>query len=270
MMSFPPTDSEMTVDVQTHDPSVRNSVENPSEDSMTPSCFTTGEVVLHQQKVSVADELNEHCEDQTPAGSDRETPETLTGAEQEGDDTNFTTVTPANKHCTDLELGGTDNGGLGAPTSESGQQHAANSKSPARRKTKRGRRSSACRSEQPSLAQEHQTSCEVEEKEQGGYVLSGSSGQEEEVGGVAGADLAPWQADFNLEDVFKPVATGGRRSVRRSLRNQSSTEGGGGGGGEGLAWLPQTPPDSTKEARRRTRGRRLSAAPPAPSEENAS
>lgn len=246
MISIPSTDSAMTADVQTHDPSVRNTVENPSEDSMTASCFTTGEVVngLHQQKVSVADELNERCEDQTPAGPDGETPETLAGAEQGGDDTNFTAVTRANKHCTHLELGGTDNGGLEAPTSESGQQHAANSKSPAQRKTKRGRRSSACRSEQLS---------------------SGSSGQEEEVGGFAGADLAPWQADFNLEDVFKPVATGRRRSVRRSLRNQSS-----GGGGEGLAWLPQTPPDSTKEAPRRTRGRRLSAAPPAPSEQNAS
>lgn len=261
----------MTVDIQTHDPAARNTLENPSEDSMTPSCFTTGEVVngLHQQKVSVAGELNERCEDQTPARPDGETPETLTGAEQKGDDTNFTAVTPANKHCTDLEVGGTDNGGLEAPTSESGQQHAANSKSPARRKTKRGRRSSACRSEQPSLAQEPRTSCEVEEKEQGGNVLSGCSGQEEEVGGFAGADLAPWQADFNLEDVFKPVATGGCRSVRRSLRNQSSTESGG-GASEGLAWLPQTPPDSTKEARRRTRGRRLSAAPPASSEENAS
>lgn len=268
MVSLPPTDSEMTVDVQTHDPAVRNTLENPSEDSMTPSCFPTGEVVngLHQQKVSIADELNERCEDQAPAGPDGETPETLTGAEKEGDNTNFPAVTPANKHCTDLEVGGTDNGGLEAPTSESGQQHAANSKSPARRKTKRGRRSSACRSEQPSMAQEPQTSCEVE-KEQGGNDLSGSGGQEKRVGEFAGADLAPWQADFNLEDVFKPVATGRRHSVRRSLRNQSSTES---GGGEGLAWLPQTPPDSIKEARRRTRGRRLSAAPPAPSEEDVS
>lgn len=256
MISLPPPDSEMTVDVQTHDPSARNTLENPSEDSMTPSSFTTGEVVngLHQQKVSVTDELNERCEDQTPAGPDGETPETLTGAEQEGDDTNFTAAIPANKHCIELELGGTDNGGLEAPTSESGQQHA--DKSPARRKTKRGRRSSACRSEQPSLAQDPQTSCEVEEKVQGGNVLSGSSGQEEEVGGFASADLTPWQADFNLEDVLKPVATGGRRSVRRSLRNQ--------------ARLPQTPPDSTQEARRRTRGRRLSAAPPVPSKENTS
>lgn len=264
MISLAPADSEMTVDVQTHDPSARNAFENPSEDSVTPSCFTTREAVngLHQQKVSVADELNKRCEDQTPAGADGET---LAGAEQEGDDTNFTAVTPANKYYTDLELGGTDDGGLEAPTSESGQQHAANSKSPARRKSKRGRRSSACRSEQPSLAQEPQTSCEVEEKEQGGNVFSGPSGEEEEVRGVSGADLAPWQADFNLEDVFKPVATGGRRSVRRSLRNQSSS-----GCSEGLAWLPQTPPDSTKEARRKTRGRRLSAAPPAPSEENAS
>lgn len=82
----------------------------------------------------------------------------------------------------------------------------------------------------------------------------------QEEGAAAGADLAPWQADFNLEDVFKPVASRGQRSVRRSLRNQSSSSS---SSSAGLAWLPQTPPDSI----RRRRGRRLVAAPPSLSEE---
>lgn len=86
----------------------------------------------------------------------------------------------------------------------------------------------------------------------------------QEEGAAAGADLAPWQADFNLEDVFKPVASRGQRSVRRSLRNQHSSS----SSSAGLAWLPQTSPDSIRgEQRRRRRGRRLVAAPPPLSEE---
>lgn len=85
----------------------------------------------------------------------------------------------------------------------------------------------------------------------------------QEVAAAAGAELAPWQADFNLEDVFKPVASRGQRSVRRSLRNQRSSS-----SSAGLAWLPQTPPDSIGGAeRRRRRGRWLVAAPPSLSEE---
>ncbi|KAG7489035.1 hypothetical protein JOB18_003307 [Solea senegalensis] len=111
-----------------------------------------------------------------------------------------------------------------------------------------------------------QPSHEVEEKRQGdrtakqhdGNSRSGSCSQEEER--VFDEDLAPWQADFNFEDVFKPVATRGQRSVRRSLRNQSSIVSS--SGGAGLAWLPRTSPESSKGARRRTRGRRLSAAQP--------
>lgn len=85
----------------------------------------------------------------------------------------------------------------------------------------------------------------------------------QEEGAAAGAELAPWQADFNLEDVFKPVVARGQRSVRRSLRNQRSSV----GSSAGLAWLPQTPPDSIRGERRRRRGRRLLAAPPLLSEE---
>lgn len=75
------------------------------------------------------------------------------------------------------------------------------------------------------------------------------AGALQEEGAAAGAELAPWQADFNLEDVFKPVASRGQRSVRRSLRNQrrrssSSISNSSSSSSAGLAWLPQTPPDS--------------------------
>ncbi|XP_034027014.1 cell division cycle-associated protein 2 isoform X2 [Thalassophryne amazonica] len=78
--------------------------------------------------------------------------------------------------------------------------------------------------------------------------------------GLAGLGLAPWQADFNLEDVFKPVAARGQRSVRRSLRNQNNTDDG--ATSSGLTWLPWISPDVTKKSRRRTRGRRISDATP--------
>uniref|UniRef100_A0A8C3AQQ3 PP1-binding domain-containing protein n=1 Tax=Cyclopterus lumpus TaxID=8103 RepID=A0A8C3AQQ3_CYCLU len=79
--------------------------------------------------------------------------------------------------------------------------------------------------------------------------------------GVADLHLASWQGDFNFEDVFKPVATRNQvRSVRRSLRNQRNTEHS--SNSAGLAWLAWTSPDFDKGSRRRTRGRRLSAAPP--------
>ncbi|XP_022068090.2 cell division cycle-associated protein 2 isoform X3 [Acanthochromis polyacanthus] len=119
--------------------------------------------------------------------------------------------------------------------------------------------------EQQNHLEEHQTSHEGEEKGQGeqatsqqGNIQSSSVSPEE--GAVHDIELAPWQAEFNFDDVFKPVATRGQRSVRRSLRNQSKGEH---AGSAGLAWLPRTSPDFNREARRRTRGRRLSAALPA-------
>uniref|UniRef100_A0A3Q0RPQ4 PP1-binding domain-containing protein n=1 Tax=Amphilophus citrinellus TaxID=61819 RepID=A0A3Q0RPQ4_AMPCI len=119
----------------------------------------------------------------------------------------------------------------------------------------------------PSIHEEREVdtpSHEKQEERQGGQaagpqksIQSSSDSQEEE--GVAHVDLAPWQADFNFEDVFKPVGTRGQRSVRRSLRNQRNAENGSSGG---LVWLPHTSPDYSKETRRRTRGRRLNAALP--------
>lgn len=119
------------------------------------------------------------------------------------------------------------------------------------RKVRRGKRSS-------SNALQSHTGCEAVERDQKDQQLILP-----DEGGNAGVDLAPWQSHFNLEDVFRPVATRGQHSVRRSLRNLSGTE----HNSAGLAWLPRTSPDSIREVRRRTRGRRLSEAPPLLSEE---
>ncbi|XP_054906905.1 cell division cycle-associated protein 2 [Poeciliopsis prolifica] len=113
---------------------------------------------------------------------------------------------------------------------------------PAKKQAKRGRRRPALL--EPHQAGEQQPDCE------------GNGNQEEE--GGPNVDLAPWQADFNFEDVFKPVATRGQRTVRRSLRNQANSE----HESTGLTWVPHTSPESIKETRRRTRNRRLSEALP--------
>ncbi|XP_072244590.1 cell division cycle-associated protein 2 isoform X2 [Leuresthes tenuis] len=137
---------------------------------------------------------------------------------------------------------------------------------PVLKKVGRGRRRSALH-EQQKYTEEHQSSCDVDGNGPGDQAdgqdqkIQSSSASLEEVG-VSYVDLAPWQADFNFEDVFQPVATRGQRSVRRSLRNRSNTEHS--SKSAGLAWLPRTSPESIKEARRRTRGRRLSAALPVP------
>lgn len=134
----------------------------------------------------------------------------------------------------------------------------------AQRKAERGRRSSITSSvlqEQGDKVEDQQLSCALEEKGHAEQAASQhesrSSCDRQEDESVARPQLAPWQADFNFEDVFKPVATRGQRAVRRSLRNQSHAVH---SDGAGLAWLPRTSPDSCKEPRRRTQGRRLSAA----------
>ncbi|XP_058633639.1 cell division cycle-associated protein 2 isoform X2 [Onychostoma macrolepis] len=63
--------------------------------------------------------------------------------------------------------------------------------------------------------------------------------------------LAPWQqADFNIDDILKPVAKS-RGSVRRSLRNRRSVD----LQAVGLAWVDHTSPELSKASRRKTRGR---------------
>ncbi|XP_064792559.1 cell division cycle-associated protein 2-like [Oncorhynchus masou masou] len=66
--------------------------------------------------------------------------------------------------------------------------------------------------------------------------------------------LPPWaQKEFNIDDVLRPLPCRGHQSVRRSLRNQSSTL-----EASGLAWLPHTSPDSISAVCRKTRPRRSS------------
>ncbi|XP_034082785.1 protein piccolo-like [Gymnodraco acuticeps] len=77
---------------------------------------------------------------------------------------------------------------------------------------------------------------------------------------LAPLNLAPWQDYLHFEDVFKPVASRGRRTVRRSLRNHGGVKHDGSAGG--MVWIPHTSPESLKESRRKTRGRQLKAAPP--------
>lgn len=133
-------------------------------------------------------------------------------------------------------------------------------KQPAQRKARRGRRGSA---QHEQGDKEDQLSYEVEGKGHGDQASSQhesrsiSDTQDDE--GVANLHLAPWQADFNFEDVFKPVTTRGQRSVRRSLRNQSNTVPN--SNSAGLAWMPLPSPDCSNP-RGKTRSRRLSAALP--------
>ncbi|XP_041856389.1 cell division cycle-associated protein 2 isoform X2 [Melanotaenia boesemani] len=151
---------------------------------------------------------------------------------------------------------------LHAPPSDSPPSDDESSNTePEHKQAKRGRRSSKL--QQPQMYRAKlQTNCDVDESRLGNQAASQQeivpSSQEE--GGVAYANLAPWQDDFNFEDIFKPIVTRERRSVRRSLRNQNNTEHS--SNSAGLTWLPHTSPDSVKETRRRTRARRLSAAPP--------
>lgn len=193
--------------------------EGPSEDKVPP-----GEVnnLLEQE---VGDPSAEHREESPPAEQDGGQPETLTGTTQDVEKASRWAAT--------------------APTSDS--------RSPAPKKAKKGRRSSTHRPEL-NLLVEQQRSFEVEEKkveEQRDSVSSGTGSQEEEAG------LAAWQSDFDCEDVFRPVArAGSRSSVRRSLRIRGA---GAEGGGQGLAWLPPSPTHHAAESHRRARGRRRSS-----------
>lgn len=229
------------------------------------------DLVSEEAEDQVGAMTEEQREDQTTTNQEapRETPSTHTVPEEEGADTEeLCAQTPADTLSTQSDGTSECHGSQHVTTSDCppSAEESSNTE-PAQRKAKQGRRSSVNSSVLQDHAEEHQTSREVEEKGQVNQAASqqenlqsGSDGQEEEEGGAAVVDLAPWQADFNFEDVFKPVATRGQRSVRRSLRNQSNTEHSSSSGG--LAWLPHTSPDSTKEARRKTRGRRLSAALP--------
>ncbi|KAM7391508.1 hypothetical protein PAMP_022193 [Pampus punctatissimus] len=292
-------DTQGITSLTTDDVTATNTLDNPSEASVTfpnsskQSTRGKGRRVsgprvrgLKRRKVSVSDGdlLGKQPQDQTREMMDKgceDKPTTnlkastemslkLTVAEQEGSDTEEA-QTSADTRCTDLDGEPEYDASLDTPTSNCPTlSEESNSLSlSAQRKAKwsqgtsRGRRSSMYSSdlpEQGSHAEEHHPSHEVEEKGLGDEAetlqenRSNSDSQAEEE--VPNLDLAPWQADFNFEDVFKPVTTRGQRSVRRSLRNKSNTE------NTGLAWLPRCSPESSKEARRRNRSRRLCAAVP--------
>lgn len=258
------------------DAGVSKATGNAPQDSLTsPNSGEEGSRLLRatvrrrrQRKVSVPDsqesvcqagaQMEQLCEHQSSSSAQFSKFSEAPHADTEDRDAQI----PAAPPCTDA--GSEDHTCLHTPTSDC--PPSAQEPSPTelkQKRAKRGRRSSAL--------QKPQSSCDVEEtglreQAEGQPDNHWSSDSQEEVGGACPfVDLAPWQLDFNIEDVFKRAARRGQRSVRRSLRNQQS-----GGGAAGLAWLPHVSPDSVKEARRKTRKQRLSAAlpvqPPPPEE----
>lgn len=272
---------EVTNETQViHDLAVTNASETTVEDSVTSPSLSEKSAAgqdsrllgvrvrgrrLKKRKVSVADsdltrgETEQQLyEEQTTTSLELSTRTPSVHEERQEDTVELCAQTSADTPCTESEC----HVSAHVPTSD-----CPNNTEPAHGKAKRGRRSSVSSSvtaEQENYVKKHQTSCEEEEERQGDRAASSqeniqSSSDSQEEGETAHVDLAPWQADFNFEDVFKPVCTRGQRSVRRSLRNQNNAEN---SSSAGLTWLPRTSPESSKETRRRTRGRRLSAALP--------
>ncbi|XP_034547593.1 cell division cycle-associated protein 2 isoform X3 [Notolabrus celidotus] len=280
-------------------PTTINASENSSEDSVPASSKQSvkgrgrlsGRRVrgrgLKEMRVSAAKEMapclseetrnqtggekEDHCEDQAATHLEKsreETPLSDTAPDQGGADIDLEAQISADTPCTDSDSKLECLSALTSDSSSLPEESSCTASPPpevAQRRYKQGRRSSLYRpvpEEQVNQAEEHQMSRDVQESGQGDHAAnqeehnSRTSSDSQEEGEVTRMDLAPWQAEFNFEDVFKPVATRGQRSVRRSLRNQGSDS-------AGLAWLPWTSPESCKESRRRTRGRRLSAAQPA-------
>ncbi|XP_068461444.1 cell division cycle-associated protein 2 isoform X2 [Clinocottus analis] len=194
----------------------------------------------------------EHCDDQSTANleASRETPFLIVNTEHiaqiSADTFTLCTDTDGTLEC----LRSPDAPASDCPPS-AGESHDTLSQSAERKAMKVERESSVNVSE----PQEKGDQAAIQQDN-----IRSSSGSQGDVE-VADLHLASWQADFNFEDVFKPVANRIQvRSVRRSLRNQNNAEHS--SNSAGLAWLAWTSPDSNKNSRRRTRGRRLSAAPP--------
>ncbi|XP_034397856.1 cell division cycle-associated protein 2 isoform X2 [Cyclopterus lumpus] len=281
-----PLNPEMANDIlATGDLTVTNALENSSEDSITSPNFckemTTEEGRrqsgprvrgrgLKKRKVSVANDtlLSEETLDHT-GGDDQttthleassETPLNCTLPQQEEVNTeqNAQMFAETDTLCTDSDGKLECHGSPDAPTSDcppSGGESNNTLSQSAEGKAMKVRESSVNVSE----LQENETGRGDQAAIEQDNVRSSSETQGEV--GVADLHLASWQGDFNFEDVFKPVATRNQvRSVRRSLRNQRNTEHS--SNSAGLAWLAWTSPDFDKGSRRRTRGRRLSAAPP--------
>lgn len=202
--------------------------------------------------VMAGETLDEHSEDQTAKSSEASWEPPLTGTEV--DETLDQASAGMCSSYTEQTLEGCVS--LRADSSPSPPSEET-SDSERQGRVRRSRRSSA------KSLQQHTGWEAVEKDQKDQQSIPPSSAESRDEGAAAGADLAPWQTDFNLEDVFKPVATRGQRSVRRSLRNQCNAD----SSGAGLAWLPQTPPESIGGVRRRPRGRRVVAASPSLAEE---
>ncbi|XP_041643306.1 cell division cycle-associated protein 2 isoform X3 [Cheilinus undulatus] len=277
----------------TSDLTVTNTLEVPSEDSLTSlnsskvsttrrgrrlsgtkvrgkgikkiNVRAAEEILLTEETTNQAGGLTEeHCEDQTTTSTEasgEETPLNHTahdqGAETEPDTQNAAD-SERNLECFDAPTSNCQ------PLTEESLITLSPPSEITQRKYNRGRRSSLYKSaptEQENQAKEPPVSHDIQESVKGDQAANQEennkpSSESQEEGEVVKLDLAPWQVEFNFEDVFKPVASRGQRSVRRSLRNRNTSN------SEGLAWLPWTSPESSKETRRRTRGRRLSAALP--------
>ncbi|XP_034004385.1 cell division cycle-associated protein 2 [Trematomus bernacchii] len=164
--------------------------------------------------------------------------------------------TLAQTPCTDSEGKLENHGSVDAPNSGGGSHKTL----AVQRKTSRGRRSSRNICVKMEQAEPLQTLPDEEAPEQEDNIRSSSDSQEE--GAVAPLDLAPWEDYVYFEDVFKPVASRGRRSVRRSMRNQRGVKQDSSAGG--MAWVPHTSPESLKESRRKNRGHGLRVPPLTP------
>lgn len=217
------------------DPSTA-AVGNAAWKSRTPSGRKARGRALRKRKVGVADqnplsEEKENYEDQTATGVDA-APGTQSehDAPRRGGPEELSAVTSELTPCSNSDVNPDC-----APASDGEESQSTE---PVQKK--RGRRSSGS----IPVLQEQQN------------VQPSSVAQEEQ--SPSGKVLAPWQTDFNLEDVFKPVATRGERSVRRSLRLRCTDP----EDGTGLAWFPRNSPASATGAHRNTRGRRLSATLP--------
>uniref|UniRef100_UPI003AAD4C69 cell division cycle-associated protein 2 n=1 Tax=Centroberyx gerrardi TaxID=166262 RepID=UPI003AAD4C69 len=243
-----------------------------------------------QDQRETGGKADERCEDQTTTNletSEETLSDHIVTENREVDTEEHCPQTPVDAPCTGTEWNAERHESLDAPasacspldveiskTASLSEEDLANQVKSAKRNAKsdvrvrsrsRGRRSSVNREEQVSQAAELQMGHKVEKglRDQAAIQLETNTQSSSD-----SQALAPWQAEFNLEDVFKPVTPRGQCSVRRSLRNQSNADHS--SGSSGLAWLPRTSPDSSRQAHRRTRGRRLSAAlalRPAPPEE---
>lgn len=205
--------------------------------------------------VAAGETLDEHCEDRMTGTSEASWEPPLTHTVPEHRPVDATLDRASVGRCSS-HADKTSEGSVSLRANPSPCPPSAES-SDNERQERVKRRSSA------SSLQQH-TGCEAVERDQKDqqHILP-SSPEIQDGGAAAGMELAPWQAEFDLEDVFKPVASRGQRSVRRSLRNGGSSA----GSSAGLAWLPRTSPDSISGLRRRRRSRRLAAGPRSFSEE---